>query len=307
MLRTAEAHYRTQRKLIALAIAAMRRAFGQGDARRAVPMLTRIQRDAARDAARSVRAMLAEQRFQSEPVGAVNPSALSGVASDGRSLLRLVVEADDELYQLERVAVTQVKDAARAAAGIEVTVRPRLGFVRMVVPPSCSRCVILAGKWYAWNEGFLRHPGCKCVHVPANEDAPHDLTTNPHDYFESLTRAEQDKVFTKAGAEAIRNGADIFRIVNARRSGAGLSRPGRFTKAEQRVLRDGRDRGRLAKVDVYGTPLEITQDGVTRRARNPGNVDYSKTPRLMPEAIYELAKGDRDEAIRLLRRFGYLL
>lgn len=41
--------------------------------------------------------------------------------------------------------------------------------------------------------------------------------TGPGDYFESLDRAEQDKIFTKAGAQAIRDRADINQVVNARR------------------------------------------------------------------------------------------
>jgi hypothetical protein len=41
--------------------------------------------------------------------------------------------------------------------------------------------------------------------------------TNPRVYFDGLSRAEQDKAFTIAGAEAIRAGADIGKVVNARR------------------------------------------------------------------------------------------
>jgi hypothetical protein len=42
--------------------------------------------------------------------------------------------------------------------------------------------------------------------------------TNPQDAFASLSTAEQDATFTKAGAEAIRQGADMGRVVNARQS-----------------------------------------------------------------------------------------
>lgn len=55
------------------------------------------------------------------------------------------------------------------------------------------------------------------MHVPAAEDAADDIRTDPRGYFDSLTRVEQDKAFTAAGAAAIRDGADIARVVNARR------------------------------------------------------------------------------------------
>lgn len=54
------------------------------------------------------------------------------------------------------------------------------------------------------------------MHIPSREDRADDLRTDPRAYFESLTAAEQDRAFTKAGAEAIRAGADIAQVVNAR-------------------------------------------------------------------------------------------
>src|SRR5688500_1052764 len=58
---------------------------------------------------------------------------------------------------------------------------------------------------------------CDCVHIPVAEDTSDDLRTNPRAYFDSLSVAEQDKAFTKAGAEAIREGADMNQVINARR------------------------------------------------------------------------------------------
>lgn len=59
---------------------------------------------------------------------------------------------------LERIAQTAIADAARMAAGVDVASRRQVGYVRMLNPPSCSRCAILAGRWYRWNAGFARHP-----------------------------------------------------------------------------------------------------------------------------------------------------
>jgi hypothetical protein len=89
------------------------------------------------------------------------------------------------------------------------------GYVRMLTTPSCSRCVILAGKWFRWNQGFQRHPRCDCRHIPASENISDDLTTSPIDYFRSLSNQEQDRVFGSAGAQAVRDGANISHVVNA--------------------------------------------------------------------------------------------
>lgn len=133
-----------------------------------------------------------------------------------------------------------------------------------------------------------------------------------------MSEADQNKYFTKAGAEAIRLGSDMAQVVNARRGARGLSRPGRLTSDEQKLLRGGRARGRLDKVDVYGRRLEVTDEGTTRRGAagkkliaiggetGTGRARRAKVPRLMPEAVIDLAGGDRDTAIRLLKRFGYL-
>lgn len=188
--------------------------------------------------------------------------------------------------------------------------------------------------WHAANNLIVSN--CDCIHVPATEDTSDDLRTNPEDYFESLSHAEQDRVFTKAGAQAVRDGADMNQVVNARRGAVGLSRAGgRLTREEQRMLRGGRDRGRLQRTDVFGQQVFTTTEGtttrgvagrrlreqgagtvreaaetVTRRGR-AGDVQRRvsrrrvQTPRLMPESIYEIASS-RDEAVRLLRRFGYI-
>jgi hypothetical protein len=216
--------------------------------------------------------------------GRVNVRALSGIASDGRELQALLqqprIGALTAIGQgasparalaagrlnLDMIVRTQIADAGRVADGIALTARRQLGgYVRMLSPPSCSRCVILAGKKYRWNTGFLRHPRCDCRHIPAPDDAADDLRTDPAAYFKSLSRVEQDRAFTAAGAQALREGADVGRVVNARR--------GMYTAG-----------GR-----------QFTHEAVGRRAR------------LMPEQIYREAKGDRDEAIRLLRLHGYLI
>lgn len=159
------------------------------------------------------------------------------------------------------------------------------------------------------------------MHVPAREDTAEAVQTNPRAYFDSLSQAEQNKAFTVAGAEAIRLGADVSQVVNARRGALGLTPAGaRITAAEARMLRGGRDLGRLQTRDVFGRQVFTTTEGTTVRGqagirlgaretgvRLPGGRYRSaKTPRLMPESILSAAGGNRDEAVRLLRRFGYI-
>lgn len=324
MLRSAVEHYQRQQRITAAALVRTRKA---RSAVEVAQIVAAFQLLAARDAVASVPNMLAEQGIPDEPVATVATASLAGVASDGRTLEGLFAQASSP-FALSMMVATQVQDAARGAASVATAVRPNVtGYVRMLNPPSCSRCAILAGKFYKWNDGFQRHPKCDCRHIPSTEDRAGDLTTNPDAYFHSLPGAadlekrypdltiaarreagvySQEDIFTKAGAQAIRDGGDISQIVNARR--------GMSTAA---IDVTGRPVGRIARVDVYGRPAFITREGITSRGvagRNLGNLEKqagrkyraSKTPRLMPESIYEVAK-DRDDAIRLLRRFGFIL
>lgn len=85
-----------------------------------------------------------------------------------------------------------------------------------------------------------------------------------------MSPAEQDKAFGKAGAQAIRDGADIGQVVNARRG-------------------------------MYSAGgVDYTRESTTKRGVAEGQT------RLMPESIYRLASS-RDEAIRLLRQYRYIL
>lgn len=301
-----------------------------------------------------VGAALAAQGTSTAAEGTVVARAFAGVASDGRPLLSLlqepVIVAKTMLGRgetipralasgqasLEMILRTQVADAGRVADGVAATTRPRTGYTRMLNPPSCNRCTVLAGRFYRHNEGFDRHPQCDCLHIPTrSEEAARDegLIDDPKAYFESLSESEQDKHFTKAGAQAIRDGADIGQVVNARRGAWGLATAGpRLTAEEKRAISSGR----LQTVDVFGQPVFITSEGTTRRGlygqraaargarlRKESAEDVTRlsrtgavrrtvqrqrvqTPRLMPESIYQLAK-DREDAVRLLRLYGYIV
>src|SRR6185437_3091389 len=66
---------------------------------------------------------------------------------------------------LETIMRTMIADAGRQAAGVDTAARRGTGYVRMLNPPSCSRCVVLTGKFFRYNQGFLRHPRCDCVQI----------------------------------------------------------------------------------------------------------------------------------------------
>lgn len=238
---------------------------------------------AARGARPYVDRVLAGAR---RPVARVVPERLAETAADGRSLETLLFQPavtaararragrsrrESHILgyaQLDMIVRTEVADAGRVATGVQVVATPTVGYVRMLNPPSCSRCAVLAGRFYRWNAGFARHPRCDCIHIPVTEDTADDLRTDPVRYFASLSEPEQNRLFTRDGAQAIRDGADIGRVVNARR--------GMYTAAGRRLTREG--------------------------ARSRG----ARRVRLMPEQIYREAAGNRDEALRLLNLHGYI-
>ncbi|MFF7991761.1 hypothetical protein ACFZDG_18450 [Kitasatospora xanthocidica] len=286
-----------------------------------VQTVTAGQLAAAAPADAYVRAVTTADGAEPDAAGAIRIAAWAGHAADGRDLNSLLYEpvittkrgiaaglsTDDAmlsgLHQLLTMATTEVADAGRSATGASITAnRTTTGYVRVLSPPSCARCVVLAGKEYGWNRGFQRHPHCDCVHLPVTRYRRGRPTMDPDHYFHSLSRAEQDRAFTVAGAQAIRDGADITAVVNARR---GISTVGSW------VEDDVTHRGRIAARAKLGK-LTTTTEGMTRRGlarqRLRNLQAQGRAParaRLTPEAIYELAS-DRDDAIRLLYRYGYL-
>lgn len=288
-------------------------------------LLTAGQLLAATPAQRYVEAMvLADGLANLYETGAarVAPRALAGVAADGRPLESLLAQplirtktllaggmsVQEALVvgqmQLRRIIASEVADAGRAGFGVATVANKTVtGYVRMVRAGACSRCVILAGRWYRYDADFDRHRRCQCYGVPASEARP-GRRTNPLSFFHSLSHAEQNRRFGVGGAAAIRDGANIYRVVNASRS--------------------------VQRVDAYGRRVAATLEGTTRRGEfyqrmlreaeertgqrfarvraDAGRLPtfHLRTPRLMPSEIYRLAGTDRAEAIRLLRRFAYL-
>ncbi|WP_309978991.1 hypothetical protein [Agromyces sp. 3263] len=206
---------------------------------------------------------MAETNQVGDPAGRLNPPRFVATAPDGRPMGTLL---DQSLISvktsikggasvrealatggthLTRDVLTVMADTRRQVYHADIIQRPKLGgYARMLNTPSCSRCVILAGKWFGWNKGFLRHPRCDCMHIPASEALGEGMAINPRDYFDSLSKEAQDKTFGRAEARAIRDGADVGRVENIRGRGLGTAKAAR----------------------KYGTPSRLTVDDIYRVA-----------------------------------------
>ena len=258
------------------------------------------QLGAARAADPYITAALDSEDIASEAVSPIDPGGFSGEASDGRGLIGLLTNPivvtllaiQDGIdvaralgmgrANLDMMVRTQVADAGRAADQVSLTARPRAtGYVRIAVGNSCARCLLLAGKEYRWSTGFKRHPRCDCIHVPIGiAKAGFGRSTwraqDPRRIYDRMTVAERIRSgISKADQRAIAMGADLDQVVNAQR--------GVYTAG-----------GR-----------EFTREGATRRGLAGSRLRGGA--RITPDQIFREAGDDRDEALRLLYRHGYLM
>jgi hypothetical protein len=165
-----------------------------------ITVTSAAQLAAATAATDYVPAVLDEQGIDIAADVSVRPAAFAGVASDGRSLTTLLEGAVRLAKQgvgigrdggdalalgqrwLDMALQTIVTDAARDATAAEIIARRGdVEWVRMVNPPCCSRCAVLAGKVYKWNNGFQRHPRCDCVHIPTTVANADSYLTKPRE------------------------------------------------------------------------------------------------------------------------------
>jgi hypothetical protein len=254
-------------------------------AAQAFAIVTAAQTSAAAAGIAYVPAVLAAQGLDPAGLAEVDPQRFAGGTSEGMPVERLLggapirakaqmaVVADTASALLtagtwlQQVTLDAVRDANRDATAAAMITRPAAhGWVRMLNPPSCKRCVILAGKFFRWNEGFQRHPRCDCRHIPGSESTTDDARVDPYAYFRSLDPKAQDRLFGATDAQAIRDGADIYRVANIRVRG--------LAKVTGRSGWQARR---------YGTPSELTVDD-----------------------IYAAAGDDRAKAVELLRRSGFV-
>ncbi|MDO5670845.1 MAG: hypothetical protein Q4G50_12705 [Corynebacterium sp.] len=247
---------------------------------------------------------LLAQGYQDTPIGLIVPEEFAGIMPDGNPLdliPRAVANRVRERLEtgstplrawqaggelLATITQTALSDSSRMAKAVAGLARPRTLYVRMLRPPSCSRCAILAGKRGHWDKPFQRHPGCDCTQVPVPADGDATFEGPAFDakaFFDSLDEAEQARIFTKAGAEAIREGADPAAVIN---SISGMS------SVEDRFTRAGAsNRGRAMR-------YYVGKDGSLR-----GRPIFD---RLSVPQIIRQTEGDPQRRIAQLYRHGYL-
>lgn len=203
---------------------------------------------------------------------------------------------------LTLTAGTMLSDTGRAAEKVSGGAHRVKLWTRMLNPPSCARCVILAGKTTTQQTAFLRHPGCDCRNVPSTENTSEDARTNPKDYLDGLSEAEQDRVLgSKANGQAFRDGADMNQLINAYRK-AGAVRTGQVNGQMVKYTREGTTRRGHAYWEMSKAGY-VKEQGVFRDGSKYFRV---KAPRLMPETIYSIAK-DQADAKRLLKLYGWVV
>ena len=193
---------------------------------------------------------------------------------DGMDVADSMTAAEDDLLRfIDQVCADTARDMERA----DVILTPRSGWARVVHAPCCKRCAVLAGRVYQWSQGFERHPRCRCTHrkVLRGDEWPDDIPSAA-----DLVARGDVRDLTRAEVQALDDGADLAQVVNARRRAAsGMT----------------------------------TTEGMSRRgwaravAREYARQSAGQEPRhrLTVTAIYRLSS-DRDEAVRLLARNGYV-
>ena len=334
------AHHRRRKRLAAGVAAGMVREWRRidmanldgswpGVLARMLAILTAGQRQAAADADAYVGRVLRAQHVTPDPLGSVDPDAFAGVASDGRPLASLLyspvadgkkalsdgMSARDVLVResarVAMIAATQVADAGRIADQTAMAVDEQVrGYIRHVTLPACARCIILAGRFYRWSDGFDRHPGCDCIHIAARGDDWVD-EQDPQDLFDEMRRNHPERLrksVTAADLKALDHGADLNQVVNAHRGVKRVSAYGETLRAtDEGLTKRGFAGQRLMR--EAGTKTQSTHQRLTERGVTTVRLRGARTPRMSPDQIFldaERNGWDRDEVIRQLRRFGFV-
>lgn len=239
-------------------------------------------------------------------LGSVAATGFVGTAADGRRLdtllylpavtvaSRRAAGATDEeamlagLAQMATLTSTTIADTNRQATQTAMAANPAVKYyTRVVNLPACARCIVLAGRTYAYSEGFRRHPACDCELKPLDR-ADWEAVQTPRQIYESMTPEQRRRVFGDAGSQALEQGADMNQVVNARR---GMSDAGEATTTEGTTVRGH-----------YGRQLRRAGGAVDRGTGRYGTVAEQ---RLSPHEIFRRTS-DRDEQVALLRRYAYL-
>lgn len=151
--------------------------------------------------------------------GAVAGGLVVGSLLTGGAALVAMLGGATSPAAFVRLVETLVVDARRTGRVVDLARRPAVtGYVRSVRLPSCSRCVVLAGRVYRFSEGFDRHPLCDCEMTPVGDTVPEGYLTD----VDAALAAGQVRGLSEADMAAVSDGVDLGRVVNVRRRAAGL-------------------------------------------------------------------------------------
>lgn len=173
--------------------------------------------------------MLAEQAISSAPDALINPVAFT----TGAEIFAQMLESAGP-PGFDRLVRSLVQSSGRAAETVSIAARPKIGWVRTLNLPSCSRCVALAGRIYRYSDGFERHPNDDCSTTAVSEGD----TTLVEDPLE-LARKGLVRGLSQADYDALEAGADFNRVVNVRRKAAGLTEAGRVLARAGKLTPEG--------------------------------------------------------------------
>lgn len=244
---------------------------------------------AAREATPYVERMVPTPRRLAAPK--LNPASLARDAIDGRPLDETMFQPVSKALQAMRagalvdeamrlgeqsaalIMANEVASTGRTADMIAMATEPEIsGYIRLLNPPSCGRCVILAGRVYRWNADFERHPNCDCTAIPITETPDREELVDPRKAVE----ADEVRNLSKADREAILLGANPAQVINAHQ--------GMYTL-------DG---------------LKYTRAGTTKRGIAGMRLGRG-VRRMRPAAIFAQAGNDRRLATQLLYQHGYIV
>lgn len=233
-----------------------------------------------------------------QPVGAI----LMDAGDTGRRALDAGLDMDVALRRVRSELVTMartcVADTQRSASMVAAKAcNAEATPVRVLNPPSCARCVILAG---TSTGGFERHPNCDCTFIWA-KDAPSEAYTQPDLYLETLSDDELARVLgSRANARAYKDGADLNQLVNAYRRKGAVSSAQWGDRRIKYTLEGTTKRGfASSRMIASGYANDYTKMG--------GRYTRVDRPRLMPETIYQSCARTGRDPQELLYKYGWIL
>ena len=211
---------------------------------------------------------------QATPSGAQIEATMGTAVTEMRAALDAGADMDEALDRGESwarvIARSVLQDTYRDVAAVDVTCTEDAQWVYAPNMPCCKRCAALAGRVYAWDTEFVRHPGCDCQRRKFVGDPPGDVLSAADLVDRGLVTG-----LTRGESEALAEGADVNRVLNA-------------TRPRPRVQAAVRDRNRAARAEY-----EHQVAGGDRRSV------------LTPTVIHRHARS-REEAVWLLRANGYI-